>query len=525
MKRLFAILLMLALLLPVMVCGEEPLPYERQAKKYIDFPTMDGWRGHFSSVTKWTIVTPETLDENWELVAARGDTEEEIRARYAQPTFLFEAYSPDLPEDACFRAEVFETEYTRDIWHLRHWDTAERKEIRNELMSGTVLTDREIYSLTNYDTNLNAYERGYFTNYPPATHESGRIRLHFYNGKLYVFSYAVSGRMAGAKRWYSAKDEAAYDKTPVYSSEAKFKGEALPRMPKYELTTTLPEVAVPGVMTFTGTAEAGAKVSAALDGQEISVTVDKKGNFTFEADLAAGEPLLTVNVEHSKYTTRVMEYPLVVSDTATPLTVTGAPETLCIIGEQALRGVTEPGASVTIVKDGDESLTIGAGEDGSFNYTFQAEERRAYSLQVTVQSAGKEATTTDFAFAADYESTEDGIKAFNEQVTDESFKTIAANVEDYIGTKVKISIKTKEVTLNEQGLGLLCSYNYNADKEKDQIKLYVNLPGYAQCQIGENMIITIYATVDGKRLIFQEDGEEEERIELTADYGTYLVYK
>jgi hypothetical protein len=31
--------------------------------------------------------------------------------------------------------------------------------------------------------------------------------------------------------------------------------------------------------------------------------------------------------------------------------------------------------------------------------------------------------------------------------------------------------------------------------------------------------------VDGKRVIFTDDGEEEERIELTADYGTYLVSK
>ena len=97
MKRMLAMLLTLVLLVPVAAFAEEPLVYERQAKKFIDFPTMDGWRGHFSSVTKWTIVTPETLDENWELVASRGDPEEEIRARYAQPTFLFEAYSPDLP--------------------------------------------------------------------------------------------------------------------------------------------------------------------------------------------------------------------------------------------------------------------------------------------------------------------------------------------------------------------------------------------------------------------------------------------
>ena len=71
----------------------------------------------------------------------------------------------------------------------------------------------------------------------------------------------------------------------------------------------------------------------------------------------------------------------------------------------------------------------------------------------------------------------------------------------------------------------MCVYNAPSGKEKDQTPLYVNLPGYAQCQIGERMIITVYATVDGKRVIFDEDGNEEERIELTAEYGTYLVRK
>ena len=525
MKRLLAMLMLLALLPLTALAGvDAPLTWERQEKKFIDFPTLDGWRGHFSSVQKWTIVTPENLEENWELVAGRGDPEEEIRARYAAPTFLFEAYSPDLPEDACFRAEVFETEATREIWHLRHWSTAERKEIRNYMMSGKLLPDREIYSLANFETNLHAYERGYFTNYPPMTHESGRIRMHFYNGKLYVFSYAVTGRLAGAKRWYSSKEEAAYDKTPVYSSEAKFRGEALPRMPLYELTSVIPEIIAPCDLTVKGTVEAGASVSAALDGQKVSVKTDKKGNFTADFSLAeVGERMLTITVEHAKYTTRVMEYPVTVTETETSLTITEAPDMYAVIGEVEIAGWTDPGAEVALVVDGGEPSVVTAGEDGAFTCTLQAEERRVYEVLLTAKTADKEESTRSFTFLADYENGEDGIKAFNKQVTDVNFKTIAENVDDYIGTKVKISIKTKEITLNEQGLGLLCIYN--AKKAADQTPLYVNLPGYAQCQIGENMIITIYATVDGKRILFDDNGEEEERIELTADYGTYLVYK
>ena len=90
MKRLLAMLMLLSLLPLAALAGvDAPLTWERQEKKFIDFPTLDGWRGHFSSVTKWTIVTPENLEENWALVSGRGDPEAEIRATPEMPSSLF----------------------------------------------------------------------------------------------------------------------------------------------------------------------------------------------------------------------------------------------------------------------------------------------------------------------------------------------------------------------------------------------------------------------------------------------------
>lgn len=526
MKRMLALLMILALLpLTALAGADTPLVYERTEKKFINFPTMDEWRGHFGSVTKWIIVTPETLDENWELVSGRGDPEEEIRARYADENFLFEAYSPDLPEDACFRAEVFENEITREIWHLRHWNTAERKQINEFLASGKMLPDREMYSITNAETGTNAHVRGYFTNYPPATHESGKLQIHFRNGRMYVFSYCVTGRLAGAKRWYTAKEEAAIAKTPVdTSTESKFLSEALPRMPLYKLESVMPDLIAPGTVTVKGTVDAGSTFVASVDGKEVSAQVDKKGNFTVELPLTeVGERHIVFTVSHAKYTTRTMEYKVNVSDTATPLTITGEPGVLSAIDSVTLAGLSAPGAEITITLDEGKTSSTTAGSDGQFRHVFTVDGRGVYSLKVSAAVEGKEETVREFVFGADYEDADTGIKAFNEEVTDVNFKTICENVEDYIGTKVKISIRTKEITINEQGLGLLSVYNAPSGKEKDQTPLYVNLPGYAQCQIGEKMIITIYATVDGKRVLFTEDGEEEERIELTVDYGTYLV--
>ena len=83
------------------------------------------------------------------------------------------------------------------------------------------------------------------------------------------------------------------------SFKSKFTGEALPRMPLYELTSPMPEIVAPGKWTLDGTVEAGAKMHAELDGKELSVKVDKKGKFSVELPLTeAGEKLL--QLEHKR---------------------------------------------------------------------------------------------------------------------------------------------------------------------------------------------------------------------------------
>ncbi len=534
-RRILAFLLVL-MLLPAAALAE--LEYNRHEKRFIDFPAMDDWRGEFSYVTKWIIVTPETLEENWDMVAARGDTEEEIRARYADEHFLFEAYSPDLPEDACFRAEVYEDDFTRDVWHFRHWKTDQRKELNDYLMSGHVLPDRDVYSLVNKESGEKAYVQGYFTNYPPATMESGKIRFDFRNGRMYVFSYCVSGRLAGASRWYTDQEDAQYNRTPMSNMDTRFMTAALPRLPLYALDGAIPEDVAPGEVTLTGTVEAGSSISATLDGQEISATVDKKGNFTVTLPLTEpGAREIVLTVAHKKFTTRTMRYTVNVSDALTPLTIAEAPTLFDEVGELTLTGLTAPGAEVAVALDGGEPTLLTADEAGAFTHAFQAEEPGVYELVVTAKAPDLAENRRELAFTADFEDVQDGIDHFSEKLTDVDFETVCANLEEYIGQRVKVEIYIKEVEINEQGLALIGVHNSGKDggrnpyggylmpSDEENALLYVNLPGYAQCQLGEKMILTVYATVDGTRLLFDETGEEEERIELTMSYGTYIIMK
>lgn len=522
LKRMMALLLVL--LLPVTALAE--LEFIREEKKFINFPAMDEWRGHFSSVKNWTIVTPDNLDEHLDLVLQRGDTEEEVRARFAGEHFLFEAYSTDLPQDACFRAEVYEDDLTRDVWHLKHLSTEERKALNDYILSGKLLPDRDIYTLSNKGSNESACINGYFTNYPPARLESGKIQFRFRNGRMYVFSYCVSGRLAGASRLYSNKEESQFSKTPMdLSADSSFRNKMLPSLPDYALDGDMPLMAMPGDLTLTGTVTKGSTVTAAVDGTAAKASVNKNGKFTVTLPLAEnGVHEIALTVAHSKHTTRTMTYTVDVSDEVVPLTMTEWPEGEGVVGDNMVAGITAPNAQLAITLDGEACMTISADGDGLFSEKVKIPSKGEHTLQITASVDGLESTAAETAFYAEYATVEDGIKAFSNDLTTERIDTMSEDPWSYTDEKVKISVRIKDVTIVDTGLGLMCEYNPPSGVKHDETPLYLTVPGYAQCQLHENMIITVYGTVKGEYVI-EDEFFPENRLWIDVEYGTYMVYR
>lgn len=521
-KRILALLL--ALLLPLTAMAE--LEFIREEKRFINFPAMDEWRGHFGSVKNWTIVTPDNLDEHLDLVLQRGDTEEEIRARFAGEHFLFEAYSTDLPQDACFRAEVYEDDFTRDVWHLKHLSTEARKELNDYILAGKLLPDRDIYTLSNKGSNESACINGYFTNYPPARLESGKIQFRFRNGRMYVFSYCVSGRLAGASRLFSNKEDGQFSKTPMdLSADSSFRNKMLPRLPDYALDGEVPLMAMPGELTLTGTVEKGSSMTAALDGTPVKASVTKAGKFTVTLPLADnGVHEIALTVAHSKYTTRTMTYTIDVSDEVTPLTMTSWPEGKADVGENMLEGMTAPHAQVSAVLDGGEAVMGTADDAGLFSIKVEVPSKGEHTLLITASADGLAPTSAETTFFAEYTTVEEGIKAFSDGLTTERIDTMSEDPWSYTDEKVKISVRIKDVTVIDTGLGLMCEYNPPSGLKHDETPLYLTIPGYAQCQLHENMIITVYGTVKGEYVI-EDEFFPENRLWIDVEYGTYMVYR
>lgn len=520
-KWLLAALLVILCMLPL---SAGALEMERDGK-YIILPEYDRMRLYFRNVDAWTFVTPENYLEHMDLLLARGDREEDIHARFAQESLVFEAYSDQLHKDACIRLECSENDVSREIWHLRHLSTGKRAQFKEAVQGGRVLEKYDTFTFK-WGSSTEQQEGCTcgFTTRPPQPYESGLLELRYYNGREYILSYAVLGRRAGRSTLRSSKENSRIrDVTPV--GRILMKGDMLPPMPSYALDKPFPVQVDVGETRITGKVRAGSRMTAALNGENVPVKVDKDGDFSLTLNLPEpGDYEVEIVTSHTKNTDRVERYTLNASASRTPLNLTEMPETLAEAGPQTVSGETDPGAEVIVQLDREYPVDLVADERGFFTHTFDVMDDQEHQLTVTAMGVGKDDAQLRLYFATEYETFREGVKAFSKNLTKRTIGEMAKDPAAYVGEKVKISVKVKEVTYTEQGLGILCAYNPPSGSGYAKTPLYLTLYGYGQDQISEGMVVTIYGTVTGPAQV-QTDKGEETRLGILVQYGTYLVSK
>lgn len=523
MKKLWVPLLAFLALLPLTALAE--LNYEIKDQNHVYFPDLSGMTAYFEDAEYWIFVTPENLDEHLDMVLARGGTEEEIRARYARESFVFEAYYDQLPADTCVRLEMFETNLTRDMWHTRHMDLDKRTLFFEDLEMGFVMPWYDVFSPNIGSTGSSQFVHAQFTSIPPATLESGSIRMWLINGKMYVFSYNVSGRLiVGNTKSDSAGTGGNSVATPVgrYQGMA-FSEELLPQLPAFELNGGLPAQADVGDMTVKGTIRSGGTIRVELDGVEVPVTLKSyEGEFTAVLPLTTeGDHEVRFIVNHPKNTERVETATINVSSTRTALTFTRAPQGYVLAGEQILAGVSDPGASIVITLDENEPVTLTADENGAFSWSVDLPGDALHHIHVMATAPDyKDSFNVDWYFLTVYETTMDGLYAFGSKLSGTLLKDLIADPMAHVDERVKVEAHIMRVDIIPEGLGLYCKEYQNYYYQGPERYFYVTINGYAQGQPHELMVLDVYGTVEGQREV-----EGEMLLEISMQYATYTVYK
>ena len=154
-------------------------------------------------------------------------------------------------------------------------------------------------------------------------------------------------------------------------------------------------------------------------------------------------------------------------------------------------GRTAPGASVTVKIDEEEAKPAQVQEDGRFSFDVQAEDWVEHTIEITASEPELKDCTARFTFRALYEDTSKGIKAVQKTLSSGvTGKKISARPADYVGSRVKIEVRTTKVQYQD---GRLIIHG-NISKNKKQPVILV-CPDYLDDEIQAKMILTVYGTV------------------------------
>lgn len=521
MKKLLMLLtICLALCLSVAALAEVEI--EIVDANYIRLPQEGGMKMRFRNTDQWVFVTNDNLDEHLDMVLARGGTEEQIRERYARESFLFEAYSDQLPEDVCIRVELFEDNLTRYAWHARHLDLERRTHFFDSMADGMYFPWYDVYQGYAGRNHENSNGSAYFTSTPYVGFESGVMILRLINGRMYVVTFNVYGRFAGLPNLLTKEDEAARELTPIYS-DITFTEKALPQLPAFALDGEWPMQADVGELSLSGSIRAGGNLVVTLDDENVPVKMNRdSGKFTVVLPLTEeGDHEVVFTTTHPKNTERVERYDINVSSIRTKLQFTELPQDRVKSGDVKVAGESDPGAAISLTLDEGEPILLTADDEGKFAHTFTLKDHAQHHLFIMATAPDyKDTFKAETWFITEFEAAFDGVIAFRSKMEDIQVEDIADDPQAYQDERVMIEAHIIKVDILEDGLGLYCKKyfqkKYYSQQEPEPVFFYVKLYGYAHCEPRPFMVLDVYGIVNGT---CEYEGQVIPCIEM--QYGVY----
>lgn len=456
MKRRIAFILISILCLSLLMPAQAELKEGSRPSRLM--VVEEGVEFTVSKMQEWTFVTPENLEEHIDMIISLGEKEEDIRARFADGTILFEGYHKNKDR---LRAQIFEDAFTRSVWKFDDLTSTQERAVLERLKNYYFQGFLDLYNITTNGPVIN----GRYIAYPPYTYESGKFCLCFFNGKAYL--------MTGS-------DNAIY-----------LKGEKLKAVADLMPDERLILNAHSGEYTFAGISEKKANVKVMIGDQQWDAVVDAEGKYTASIQLQPGDNEIIAIANKEGLSENTLSHFISVDDGMAALTLTEYPYGDEIRNKIKVAGTAAPGAKVTVKIDENEPMELTVNEDGSFSQKIEAEEWVEHSIEITASEEGKEDCTAIFSFTACYEDAAKGISAYRKTLTQGlTYKKISKDPEAHMGGRIKLDVYTREIEHTDGRLII----KGNVYTHTDQPIILV-CDSYLEDKIKEKMIITVYGEV------------------------------
>lgn len=466
----------------------------------------------------WTYVTLENFDENIGLITGHGFDAEEARSRYESGEIVFEAFHDSALRDGCLRLQIIETDFTRRIWNHTELSSDERRQFLEDLKEDRHDLPFDLRA-PRYETWAGGGKKNYiasgYVSTPPVSYESGRLNLQICNGKAYVLSYVAHRPQS---RWDLIKDK----EEGAVRERLKDMNLIMDRQPapvKLSLSFPVVPMIAQNYMTLRGSSEIGTRVDVVCEGAQVYAQTEDNGDFTaslfFDHE---GEYEIVITASHAEKADATRHISLLVSDTVCPLMIESAPDTWMESAKAYFCGVTLPNAKARITV-GEQSYSLDADAQGRFTLECDMKKHGDYPICIETMREGLENGKIDYTVTV-WADQDEKIRQARERNSSLSLKRFIQYADDHIGKTVSYEARIDEIVYADGGLNLRVS---TQDEDGKRQRYMLKTVGYMEDQIYEEMRLTFYGEIQGRKTMTKNNGDEVELPCILVDCAKWVV--
>ncbi|QFK70406.1 hypothetical protein F7984_03685 [Pradoshia sp. D12] len=283
-----------------------------------------------------------------------------------------------------------------------------------------------------------------------------------------------------------------YANNEEYSKELKY--EVMRAYPPIDLNISYDShIEVPSY-TLKGTVQPGATVILNKDGTKNGeVTADANGTFSFKLDTKAeGTYNYVVDANKEGYTEEHLNISINRTIPNIPLTVTN--DSQIQAPSYTIKGKTEPGATVTIMKDEKKLDQATAGKDGTFSFNVNTKEKGEYKYTIKATKENFKEQTKEVAFTRTLSAKEEA-QAKRANAKTISFDKLNKNPDRYKGEYVKYRGEIVQIMESDGMTAIRLSITPTSYGWSVSDIIYVAYLGYTD--FVDEDVVTIYGEVNG----------------------------
>ena len=342
---------------------------------------------------KYTILTPDNLDEHADWLAARGLTPEGVAADWAERGVYLQAWT--ATGDACLEITAVQDAFAAQYYDVNEITSEERKTYRLGHSS-----DKDgFYRAQGYDYSSadwkNMKNTGRFlvlayTRTVGGESYRGFAQKTIRNGWTIMLEYQVYGRTA------KSSDRNALEKVMDTWEFTEVWPRPITSVSALVITSRPPLETNTNKFTVKGTGTPGLRIigvimrMSASDVQEFETTIDKNGRFSLPVTLPReGVWLMTYVVENDGVVVDEGVFEAIsYQKDLLPITLSSALPTVLNGNEIVISGVTMPKTMVQCIVDGRYQKSVTTGNSGEFSFKIDTSAEGEYTFTLVFEKKG-----------------------------------------------------------------------------------------------------------------------------------------